>query len=270
MRQVLSENHRSSCSGLINAERIEKAHWVRTTDQTVSFDVENFAPELFFIPGLSMKPFHSAKECVWAEPLNQHCHKIKRELAEAMQQQLAQDSLRPYLDEKFSNHSNLGELANSHNWLAIDLFKNGELNSDIAALFPQTLNALETLPIYKLDQAPFEVFFSFLKPHQSIDPHFGQSNHALTVHLPLEITTDCYLKVAAEEHYWQQDEVLIFDDSFLHSAHNQSDKTRVVLIFSIWHPDLTDDERNAVRESFNARQKWTLGRKSQLQKLLMT
>ena len=267
MRQVLSAHHKAACAHLVNAERIEEAHWIRTTDKTLSYGADNFAPELFFIPSLSIKPFYSAKEFTWAKQLNQNCDKIRDELTTAMQQQLGQDSLRPYLDENYAGHAKLGELANSNNWLAIDLFKSGELNSNIAAFFPQTFKALSPLPVYCFNQDPFEVFFSFLKPSQSIAPHFGQSNHALTVHLPLDIPPNCYLTVGSQKRYWQQDEVLIFDDSFLHSANNQSDRMRVVLIFSIWHPDLSGDERIAVQESFKARQQWTLERPSQLNKL---
>ncbi len=270
MRQVLSEQHRSFCSGLSNAERIRNAHWVQTSDQQTSFDIKNFAPELFFIPGLPSKPFYPVEELLWAEELNSKCSTIKAELTAAMQQQLAKDGLRPYLDKGFSSHSTLGELANSNNWLAIDLFSSGELNSEISTLFPQTLDALKALPTYNLKQNPFEVFFSFLKPHQSIAPHFGQSNHALTVHLPLDIPSECYLEVGAEKQFWREGEVLVFDDSFLHSAHNPSDLNRVVLIFSVWHPQLSADERNAVQQSFIARQTWLSQRQSQLKKLRLS
>jgi tetratricopeptide (TPR) repeat protein len=269
MRQVLSEQHRLVCSGLGNAERIKNAHWVQTSDQPISFGIENFAPELFFIPDLPSKPFYSVDELVWAEQLNSKCITIKNELTYAMQQQLAKDSLRPYLGKKFSSHSKLGDLANSSNWLAIDLFRNGELNTEISALFPETLDALKALPTYNLSHNSFEVFFSFLKPQQSIAPHFGQSNHALTVHLPLDIPAGCYLEVGAQKQSWREGEVLVFDDSFLHSAHNHSDLSRVVLIFSIWHPQLSIDERSAVQQSFTARQKWISERQLQLQKLHM-
>jgi len=267
MRRVLSEQHRIVCRNLDNAERIRKAHWVQTSDQPVSLNFDNFAPELFFIPGLSTRPFHSSTEFTWTEQLNQKCSAINKELSHAMEQQLTKESLRPYLGKNFSSHSSLSKLANSHNWQAIDLFKNGQLNSEVSMLFPETLNALNTVPTYNLDNNPFEVFFSFLKPHQSIAPHFGQSNHALTVHLPLDIPDGCYLKVNDQEEKWAHNEVLIFDDSFLHSAHNPSELNRVVLIFSIWHPDLNADERNAVQQSFKARQKWVSERRSRLEKL---
>lgn len=36
---------------------------------------------------------------------------------------------------------------------------------------------------------------------------------------------------------------LLFDDSFLHEAENNSEeRPRVVLIVDVWHPDLTDEE----------------------------
>src|SRR5205823_227290 len=34
----------------------------------------------------------------------------------------------------------------------------------------------------------------------------------------------------------------VFDDTFEHEVWNQSDKTRYVLLFDVWHPDLTDIE----------------------------
>lgn len=270
MRYFFSEQHRRTCTKLKGAQRIKKAQWIQTRDQVSPFPIESFSPELFFIPELSSKPFYPSKELEWAEQLNRSSNKIKQELNQAMLLQLTQNNIRPYLSESFLNHLGLSELANSSNWSAIDLFKNGELNSEISALFPETLKALNKLPTYNLRENPFEVFFSFLKPHQSIAPHFGQSNHALTVHLPLSIPASCFIEVGTQKQSWHEGEALIFDDSFLHSAHNKSDETRIVLIFSIWHPELTEDERNAVQESFNARQKLISERHLHLQSLRST
>ena len=268
LRHFLSEKQRKTCASLKNAKRIENAHWVQTSDQAVLYGIDNFEPALFFIPGLPTKPFYDAKDFAWSAHLSRHTHAIQQELTNAMDQRLTKEHLRPYLSDDFSNHSNLSELANSTNWMAIDLFKSGELNTDASTLFPNTLEALKALPTYNLNDHPFEVFFSFLKPQQAIAPHFGQSNHALTVHLPLEIPMDCHLKVDTQTQTWKEGEPLIFDDSYLHSAHNNSDQTRVVLIFSIWHPNLTDTEKYAIQRSFTVRQHWLSNRSLQLQKLL--
>ena len=56
---------------------------------------------------------------------------------------------------------------------------------------------------------------------------------------------------------WHRDGVLVFDDSFLHSAENNSENARAVLIFDIWHPDLTDAEKEAIREFMLTYDNWS-------------
>jgi len=44
-------------------------------------------------------------------------------------------------------------------------------------------------------------------------------------------------------------EALIFDDPIEHEAHNHSDKLRVVLLFKLWHQQLTAMQRDMVNTS---------------------
>lgn len=268
LRQVLSRHHRDTCRDLPNATRISNAQWVPTHDQEVAYSPNNFAPELFYIPDLPAKPVYPPSDAQWCAHFTANASAIKQELEQVLGQQTAKANLRPYLGQQFSNHSSLGQLANSTSWQAMDLYRNGELNEALASAFPATLNAIKGAPCYALDSSPFEVFFSFLKPQQQIAPHFGESNHALTAHLALDIPADCHLRVDHQDYAWRESELLIFDDSFLHSAHNNSAHTRVVLIFSVWHPDLSHDERRAIQISFQARQKWLSERHSHLIQLL--
>ena len=39
-----------------------------------------------------------------------------------------------------------------------------------------------------------------------------------------------------------QGKCMVFDDSFEHEAWHKGETTRVVLVFDVWHPDLTDKE----------------------------
>jgi aspartyl/asparaginyl beta-hydroxylase (cupin superfamily) len=48
---------------------------------------------------------------------------------------------------------------------------------------------------------------------------------------------------------WKPGELVMFDDTILHEAWNNSDRLRVILIFDIWHPMLTELERELVRET---------------------
>jgi len=43
---------------------------------------------------------------------------------------------------------------------------------------------------------------------------------------------------------------LIFDDSFEHEAWNKSNETRVILLFEIWRPEISPDERAALTTIF--------------------
>jgi len=58
------------------------------------------------------------------------------------------------------------------------------------------------------------------------------------------------LRVGAETRHWRRGETLIFDDSFEHEAWNRGNDTRVVLLFEIWRPEITADERAALTEMF--------------------
>ena len=58
----------------------------------------------------------------------------------------------------------------------------------------------------------------------------------------------CALSVGGEVHEWQEGQVVVFDDTYEHEAWNRSSRTRVILIFDLWHPALTEAERLAVSD----------------------
>ena len=62
-------------------------------------------------------------------------------------------------------------------------------------------------------------------------------------HLPLVVPADCGLRVGDERRDVVRGEAWAFDDSINHEAWNNSAEDRIVLIFDVWHPDLTEQER---------------------------
>ena len=53
--------------------------------------------------------------------------------------------------------------------------------------------------------------------------------------------------------FWKEGEVMVFDDSYEHEACNLSDvHERAVLIFDIWHPEITPQERKAIIDMFHS------------------
>ena len=88
--------------------------------------------------------------------------------------------------------------------------------------------------------------FSRLRPGARIEPHTGFLNSRLICHLPLVTPKNCFLRVGNETREWKKGEAWVFDDSIEHEAWNASDETRIVLIFSIWRPELSAEERKLV------------------------
>ena len=94
--------------------------------------------------------------------------------------------------------------------------------------------------------------FSLLKPGTHIQPHHGLINTRLICHIPLIAPADCALRVGAETRAWREGEALIFDDSIEHEAWNRSNRTRVILLFEIWRPELSIEERASLTALYEA------------------
>ncbi|MEP5320772.1 aspartyl/asparaginyl beta-hydroxylase domain-containing protein [Marinobacter alexandrii] len=258
LRGHFTSLHRSAVGKDITDRRIHNAIWTRTHDQPFEFEQDGQIPQLFYIPTLKPAPYFESEIWPWTKSLEQSAAVILEEFSAA--NHVVNDQGRPYLSSDMALDDALAPLAGSLNWTALDLFRDGQANAQVGEHFPRTLAALSQVPLYGLNELPFEAFFSVLKPGQHITPHYGLSNHSLTVHLPLITPQPGYLTVSGEARPWEFGKLIAFDDSYLHEAHNQSDSERVVLIFSIWHPDLSESERLAIQRSFNARVQWLQSR----------
>jgi hypothetical protein len=83
------------------------------------------------------------------------------------------------------------------------------------------------------------MLYSGLAPHTFITPHYGYTNAKLRCQLPLWVPGRCRLKVGDVEIEQREGRCIVFDDSFLHSAWNDSDEPRFVIVFDFFHPNLT-------------------------------
>jgi len=254
LRQHFSALHRKTVGADEELLRIREAIWTRTHDQPYEFLEAKQAPHLFYLPALTPFAYAESENWPWVAELERWAGVIREEFVANLA--LARELGRPYLDANMQLGDEFKPLLGSLNWTALDLYKDGKRQEAMAEYFPRTLEALQGAPLYGLDEHPFEVFFSLLKPGHHIKPHYGLSNHSLTVHLPIITPPNCTMIVNGEKRRWQQGKLMAFDDSFLHEAINGSDEERVVLIFSVWHPELTANEREAIRSSFRQRTKW--------------
>jgi aspartate beta-hydroxylase len=88
--------------------------------------------------------------------------------------------------------------------------------------------------------------FSLLQPGTHIPPHTGVSNARLVVHLPLVVPPGCRFRVGNDIREWMPGEAWVFDDTVEHEAWNDGSEARAILMFDIWHPQLSLAERGAL------------------------
>jgi len=202
------------------------------------------APTGFYFPELPQRQFFERSEFPWLAALEAKTDAIREEL-EAMMG--GADNFRPYL-ETLDNRppGEFDTLRDNADWGAYYLIRGGKVEADAAARFPATMAALNDVPLCRAPGRTPSVLFSRLVRRTRIPAHHGQVNARLICHLPLIVPPGCGLRVGNETRSWVEGQTLIFDDSIEHEAWNNSDRTRVVLLFDIWRPELSEEERGLV------------------------
>ncbi|HEX8621052.1 MAG TPA: aspartyl/asparaginyl beta-hydroxylase domain-containing protein [Allosphingosinicella sp.] len=207
-------------------------------------------PSLFHFPGLPQRPFYDREAFDWAPALEASTDPIRGEV-EAL---LARGAdFRPYVEgDRDRPQSDFHGLQGDPSWTAFYLWKNGAFVEENAALCPRTAEAVRRVPLSAIGSRTPSVFFSLLRPGAHIPPHHGMLNSRLICHLPLIVPAGGWLRVGAETRFWEEGRLLVFDDSIEHEARNPTDELRVVLIFDIWRPELSEAERGGVSAIFDA------------------
>ena len=143
-------------------------------------------------------------------------------------------------------------LNHSPSWSTLHLWRDGRRIDEACARCPRTTAVLEKLPL--ADQPGFAptAMFSVLAPKTTIPPHTGSTNIRLIGHLPLILPGQCRFRVGNDVREWKMGEAWIFDDTIEHEAWNDSDQIRVILIFDVWNPHLSEAERQLVTAMMNA------------------
>jgi len=96
------------------------------------------------------------------------------------------------------------------------------------ALCPKTYALLKDIPDL------FIAGFSKLAPKTTIYPHRGNNiPPRYRCHLGMIVPQHCCFTVAGQDYSWKEREWLCFDDAEEHSATNQSNEDRIVLLIDI-------------------------------------
>ncbi|TNE66906.1 MAG: aspartyl/asparaginyl beta-hydroxylase domain-containing protein [Alphaproteobacteria bacterium] len=207
-------------------------------------------PSMFFYPGLAHRAWFEREEFAWVKDVESHTGAIRAELEQLVAG--ATPAFEPYVTGQPGRPKPNNPLLDDPRWGAAYLWKNGELQQDLAAHVPSALKALEAAPMPMVPERAPMALFSRLKPGTHIKPHHGMLNTRLICHLPLIVPEGCALRVGAETRAWQAGELLIFDDSIEHEAWNRGSADRTVLLFEIWRPEIPLEDRLVLTTLFGA------------------
>ena len=207
-------------------------------------------PHTYYFPELPQVQFYDPGDFPWIGKLEAATAAIRAELADVLQ---GEGAFRPYVQPASERpHKEPSELDNNPDWSAFYLWKDGEVVPANAARCPRTMRALDEIPLARVKGHSPSVLFSQLRPGAHIPAHTGLINTRLICHLPLIVPPECSLRVGNETRTPVEGKVWLFDDTIEHEAWNRSDRTRVILLFEIWRPELTDEERRLVTAMFEA------------------
>lgn len=207
-------------------------------------------PVMFLFTQLPSIQFYDRALFPWLEELESATDAIRDEIVPVIATD--RQDFPPYINFPAGAPVNQWqELNRSQRWSTFFLWKDGEKVAQNCARCPTTAALLDRLPLARVPNFSPNVMFSCLDPHTRIPPHTGDTNTRLVVHLPLIVPGSCTFRVGNDTRPWEYGRAWVFDDSIEHEARNDSDHLRVVLIFDVWNPFLTEAERRLVATTVN-------------------
>ncbi len=216
-------------------------------------------PTQLHVPMLPALEFYPREHFPWLAVLEAATATVREEFERVFAED--QDSLRPYI--AYPDGVPLDQwrdLNRSRKWSAYFLWRDGQPVEANVARCPRTAALLRTLPMHDVPGHAPTAFFSILDAGSHIPPHTGVTNSRVIVHLPLVLPGQCRFRVGSTTREWRAGEAWVFDDTIEHEAWNDSRLPRAVLIFDVWNPFLSDDDRAVIRQAIPAMAEFYGGR----------
>lgn len=229
--------------GRDSLRRVERCLRVHLREELVDYPDERQRPTFLYFPELPAQAYLDRALFAWIETLEANTARIRQELMDLLPSPAGRE--RVFTTQEIEQQ-NLRGSTEAPSWNGYYLFRHGDRRDDNCVSCPVTASMLELLPLSHVREHAPEVLFSVFTAGTHLLPHRGVTNTRLVGHLPLIIPENCALKVGGELHEWQEGRAVVFDDTYEHEAWNRSQQIRVVLIFDIWNPHLTEVERAAI------------------------
>jgi aspartyl/asparaginyl beta-hydroxylase (cupin superfamily) len=203
-----------------------------------------------FVPGLRDRPWWDAGEFGAATAVRTSYQAIRAEFLNI----LLCGQLRLHPQSKGGPRAQISD----GDWNIFEILSDGRVNATGSALAPRTSRTLMSLPEVTTNPNGL-AYFSVLSPGVHIKPHCGPTNSRIRIHLGLLAPAGATMRVGHEPRPWREGACSVFDDSWEHEVVNGSEFLRAVLLFDVWHPDMTADQ---IGEIISSRSPGTAGNKA--------
>jgi aspartyl/asparaginyl beta-hydroxylase (cupin superfamily) len=134
--------------------------------------------------------------------------------------------LQPYVNKTMTSRPN--------QWKTLGLMFWTVRSAENCRKFPRTWAILKEVP------GIIAISFNLLEPQTTIKPHVGNTNAIIRCHMGLVIPEQaprCGFRVGAETRSWQNGRFLMFCDAHQHTAWNNTDQKRYILVVDIMRPE---------------------------------
>jgi len=174
---------------------------------------------------LGVKRFYDANSIPVTLDLEENFDQIRAEYNRIIKRY---DDLAPF--QKISPHQTY--ISNDDRWKLFFLKGAGLWFQRNCREMPATAN------IIRKHAYVISAYISILGPRKKLNPHAGPYSGVLRLHLALDIPDPrkCYIDVGGERGYWEEGKCILFDDTYEHTATNNTDELRAVLFMDIAKP----------------------------------
>jgi len=162
----------------------------------------------------------------WVRQVEPNWRTIREELQKLMSEQEVIPNFQDISIEQ-------AKLTEGEQWKTFFFYAYGHRADSNCARCPATARVLQMIP------GMSTAMFSILAPGKHIPEHRGPYKGVLRYHLGLIVPQPlgaCRIRVRDETRSWEEGGSLIFDDSHMHEAWNDSDGVRVVLFVDLVRP----------------------------------
>ncbi len=119
-----------------------------------------------------------------------------------------------------------------HGWTRFYLKWYGDPLPSAVRKCPKTLEVLKQTPSIKA------AMFASLPSGGKLMPHRDPFAGSLRYHLGLKTpnSDECFILVDGQKHSWRDGEDVLFDETYIHEAHNRTDENRIILFCDVTRP----------------------------------